>query len=140
MSLRSPFYDLPIDRDKQLPHIAHAAGASDADLCVFRSPCRALLKGVGWVPFSAVTGTDTDTVDILIMNRGTDGNGDTLIADVSFVAGTNAADLTMLTIFSVPADAAIQMSEGTAISCQFTQIANGLALPGGTFVFTYEPN
>ena len=60
MSLRSAFYDTPTSRDMQLAHIAHAAGAGGLTLAAFRSPCRALLTGIDWIPLAAVTGTNTD--------------------------------------------------------------------------------
>lgn len=140
MSLRSPFYDHPGERDEKISHIAHAAATTDEHLCAFQSPCRALLKGVDWVPLSNVTGTNTDSTNINIQNRGTDGNDTTEIANVDFAAGTNAADLTALAIYSPAAGSELQMSQGTVISCLFEKVGNGLALPGGTFIFTYEPN
>lgn len=140
MSARSAFYDVPGERDEQVAHIAHAAATATEHLCAWRSPCRALLKGVDWVPLSAVTGTNTDSTNINIQNRGTDGNSTTELANVDFLGGTNAADLTATAIYSPAAGSALQMSEGTVIAAQFEKVVNGLALPGGTFIFTYEPN
>lgn len=140
MSLRSPFYDHPGERDMELPHVAHAAATASEHLCAFRSPCRALLKGVDWVPLGNVIGANTDSTNINVQNRGTDGDGTTEIANVDFVGGVNAADLTALAIYSPAAGSELQMSEGTVIGCLFEKVGNGLALPGGTFIFTFEPN
>lgn len=140
MSLQSPFYDTPIVRDVELNHVAHAAATADEHLCAFRSPCRALLKGVSWVPLTAVTGANTDSTNINIQNRGTDGNGTDELANVDFEEGTNAADLTALAIYSPAAGSELQMSTGTVIAAQFEKVGLGLDLPGGSFVFSYEPN
>lgn len=140
MSLRSSFYDHPGERDEQISHIAHAAATASEQLCVFRSPCRALLKGVDWVPFTNVTGTNTDSTNINIQNRGTNGAGTDEIGNVDYASGTNASALTTNAIYAPAAGSELQMSENTVIAALFEKIGNGLAMPGGTFIFTYEPN
>lgn len=141
MSAVSAFYDTPGARDDaEISHIAHAAATATEILCAYRSPCRAKLNSVKWVPFAAVTGANTDSTNINIINRGTDGTGTTEIGNVDFAAGTNAAATTAKSIYAPAAGSELQMSEGSVVTATFEKVGNGLALPAGTFVFNVTPN
>lgn len=140
MSARSRFYDQGGERDELVTHIAHAAATATESLAAFRSPCRAKLAAVKWVPLAAVTGQNTDTTNINIINRGTDGTGTTEIANVDFTSGVNASTHTAKSIYAPSAGSELQMSEGTVISATFEKVGTGLLLPAGTFVFTFIPN
>ena len=140
MSLRSAFFDVPGERDELVTHIAHAAATATEHIAVWQSPCRAKLKGVDWVPIGVVTGTNTNYTNLNVQNRGTDGNSTTELANMDFVGGTNAPDLTATAIYSPAAGSELQMSQGTCIAVEAEKVNTGLALPAGTFVFTYEPN
>ena len=137
MSTRGYTYDSPGERDEQISHIAHAAATGTETLCVWRAPCIGKLMGIDWVPSAAVTGAATNYTNINLINRGTDGNSTTEIANKDFASGTNAADFTAVAIYSPAAGSELALSEGQVISCTFEKVGNGLDLPSGNFVFTY---
>lgn len=140
MSARSRAYDHAGDQDDLLPNIAHAAATATETLTIFKSPCRAKLKAVTWVPGAAITGANTDTTHINVINRGTDGTLTTEIGNKDWIAGVNATAFGEVSIYAPAAGSELQLSQNHVISCTFEKVGNGLALPNGTFVFTFLPN
>ena len=81
------------------------------------------------VPDADVTGQDTNTAHLNVLNAGTNGNGTTEVANTDLVSGT---DLSGLIENWVHADssAPIQLaSKGEALAVQRELVGTGLALP-----------
>lgn len=140
MSARSRAYDHAGEQDVLLPNIAHAAATATETLTVFKTPCRAKLKAVKWIPDTAITGANTNTTHINIINRGTDGTLTTEIANKDWTSGVNTTAFGEVSIYAPAAGSELQVSLNHIISCTFEKVGTGLDLPKGTFVFTFDPN
>lgn len=81
-----------------------------------------------FVANTAITGADTDTRKIEIVNKGADGQGTKVLAAIQFDSGTNAAGLKAKAIPVIPGAA---VAAGDLLVFVSTKIGTGIADPGG---------
>jgi len=111
---------------------------SEGTPAVFRAPFDCTVLGVGYVPVANITGANTDSRTINVINKGADGNGTTEIASIDFTSGVNATDYneTALTLSPTPAD--LDVDEGDVIAWASLAPGTGIADPGGLAVITIQ--
>jgi hypothetical protein len=110
---------------------AVAAGADDGNHLA-RAPFAGEVTAVTYTPDATLTGANTDSRTISLVNRGAGGAGTTVVASKAFTAGVNATDNdeTAITL-SVVADAT-DVAEGDILEWVSTHVGGtGLADPGG---------
>lgn len=121
----------PLVRKLEVTAPAVAANA-DADLTIGEAPFAGTVTGASYTPEANITGNDTESRAITIVNKGQDGNGTTVIATLDFATGVNATDFneSALTL-SVVADAT-DVAAGDILAFVSThEGSTGLADPGG---------
>jgi hypothetical protein len=93
-----------------------------------------------FIPDAGITGADTNNRRIRIINKGADGQGSTVIAELQFVDGTNAAvsDEKALTLSGTAAN--LKVAAGDVLAYQSTHIGTGIADPGGYVQVEITPN
>jgi hypothetical protein len=106
---------------------AHAAATATEDVGGWRAPAACTVAGVYLTFSAAVTGADTNTTHINIINRSTDGLGTTEVGNKDFVNGTNAVASAPLTITTT----AFDLAAGAVVAVQAEKVGTGLALPTG---------
>lgn len=106
--------------------VAAAASASRP----VRAPIAGSVSRVAYAPVALITGVATNNRTIQLVNRGQDGSGATVVATLTFGAGTNAAafDETPLTL---QAAANLVVAEGDVLEFRSSANGTGLADPGG---------
>lgn len=110
---------------------AVAAGA-DKDTVVGTAPYAGTVTAVTYTPDAQLTGANTESRTLSLINKGQDGNGTTSVATKAFVSGVNANDFdeTALTLSGTPAN--LVVAAGDILALNSLHIGStGLADPGG---------
>jgi len=118
-----------------------AAGAGDASKSwpVFCAPDDCKVLQVQIVPQATITGADTNSANLNLINKGSAGAGTTELGNIDFVNGTNA---TAFDAKDIVADTAIAdataLSQGDVLAIEREKVGTGLAIPELIVVVTYR--
>jgi hypothetical protein len=121
----------PLERILEVDTDAVAAG-SDADKVIGAAPFAGTVTAVTYTPNATLTGANTDSRTLSVINKGADGNGTTSVASKAFVSGVNANDFdeTVITLSGTPAN--LVVADGDILNFNSLHIGStGLADPGG---------
>lgn len=107
------------------------ATASDDTTMIGRVPFAGTVASVTYAPDATITGANTNSRTLSIVNRGSAGSGSTSVASKAFTSGVNAAagDETAITNSATGAD--LVVAEGDILAWVSTHVGTGLADPGG---------
>lgn len=102
-----------------------------------KAPFAGTVSAVTYTPLSAVTGANTNTRKLELINRGQAGAGTTVIASIQFDSGVNAAamDEKALTLSATAAN--LVVVAGDILEWKSSAVGTGLADPGGLFNVTF---
>lgn len=94
------------------------------------------VSAVTYTPVTAITGANTNTRSVSLVNKGTDGTGTAVIATIQYNSGVNAAasDESTVTLSATPAN--LLVTAGQVLQWQSTHIGTGIADPGGLVAIT----
>lgn len=111
-----------------------ATAANDQSTTALRAPFAGVVQSVSYAPNAAITGQDTNTRAIRLRNRGQAGSGTTVIAELQFNRGVNAAafDEKAITLSATPAN--LVVAEGDILEVFSDAVLTGIADPGGLLV------
>jgi len=111
---------------------AVATGA-DGTVALFRAPFAAIVSAVNFIANALLTGANTNTRSLAIVNKGQNGAGAVTVATLQFNNGINAPafDETAITLSATAAD--LVVAEGDILALVSTHIGTGIADPGGLF-------
>ncbi len=112
--------------------IATTAAGSDVERNVGVAPFAGTVTSVSYIPDTVLTGANTDSRTLVLVNKGQAGAGTTVVATKAFTSGVNAPadDETTITL-SVVAGATTLVA-GDVLAWQSTHVGGtGLADPGG---------
>ena len=121
----------PVVRSLSHDHAAVATGTSKTDP-VGRAPEAGYVSSVRFLPQADITGVNTNTRRLDLVNKGQDGNGSTVIATIQFNSGTNASDFDELAIPINEANDAV--AAGDVLALTSAAVGTGLADPGGRLI------
>lgn len=112
------------------PAAAQAAGATTI---AFRVPFAGSITKVCFFPNAPITGANTDTRKVAVVNKGLTGSGTTEVAALQFTSGVNgvAFDEKEITLSATEANRVV--AEGDCLVIASTAVGAGLADPGGHF-------
>lgn len=113
-----------------------ATAGSNLNTNVFRCPADATVSAVTYAPVTAITGANTNTRSVSLVNKGQAGAGNTVVATIQYNAGVNAAaaDENAVTLSGTPAN--LNVAAGDILQWQSTAVGTGIADPGGLVVVT----
>jgi hypothetical protein len=108
-----------------------ATAGSDLNTNIWIVPQDCTVTAVTYAPVSAITGANTNTRSVTLVNKGTDGAGSTTVATIQYNSGVNAAasDENTVTLSGTPAN--LNLTAGQVLQWQSTHIGTGIADPGG---------
>lgn len=110
---------------------SHAAATATETRSVFYAPSAMFIEAVYFVPDADITGVDTNTTHLNLIDKGADGNGTTELANVDFVAGTNATDYNAVEFTLAAGD---RLAADGVVALQYEKIGTGLLIPAGLLV------
>jgi hypothetical protein len=116
----------------ELPASATAVNNSGA----VRAPFDGTITDVSYVPVATITGANTNTRAVSLVNHAQDGTGTAIAATLQFNSGVNATgfDEKAITLSGTPANLAVVA--GDVLEAKSTAVGTGLADPGGTLFVT----
>lgn len=122
-------HDIPGDHLVQVAAIAHLAATATEDIALIHIPFACKIVEAGFVPAAAVTGVNTNTTNLNVINRES-GAGVTELANYDLIAGNNLAAATPKVISAAPSTL---LAAGATIALQAEKVGTGLNTPAGTF-------
>lgn len=93
------------------------------------------ISGVTVIPKAAITGANTNSRSLNVVNKGADGNGTTEVASIDFTTGVNAGDFDEVAL-TLAAAADLDVAAGDVLAVDSLAPGTGLAFPGGKLVVT----
>lgn len=112
-----------------------AIAGADSEVNVVDVEIAGSVSSVTYAPDTVLTGANTDSRTIVLVNKGQSGAGTTIVATKAFVSGVNAAadDETAITLSATAANLVVAV--GDILAWQSTHVGStGLADPGGLAV------
>lgn len=115
---------------KEVPVVASVA-ATDIERNAHVAPFSGAVTSVSYVPDAVLTGADTNSRTLVLVNKGQTGVGTTVVASKAFTNTVNAPadDETAITLSAVAG--ATTVAAGDVLAWQSTHVGTGIADPGG---------
>lgn len=86
---------------------------------------------VTYVPEADITGAATNNRTLSVINKGSDGDGTTVVATLTFASGVNATDFDAKTITLHATAANLVVAAGDVLAFSSVHANTGIADPGG---------
>lgn len=117
-----------------------ATAGSDLNTNIWVVPSACTVTAVTYSPVTAITGANTNTRSVSLVNKALDGTGTTVVATIQYNSGVNAAasDETAVTLSGTPAN--LVLAAGSVLQWQSTHVGTGIADPGGLVNITTSAN
>lgn len=120
----------PLVRTLQATVPALAAGVA-GDQTLGEAPFAATVTGASFTPEANVTGDNTNTRTLTIVNKGADGNGTTVAATLALATGVNLTDFNEQAFTLSVVEGATTIAAGDILAVVEAVAGSGLANPGG---------
>ena len=117
-----------------------ATAGNDLNTVAFIAPQAGTITAVTYSTVTAITGANTNTRSVTLVNKGQTGAGSTTVATLQFDSGVNtvAADEKTITLSGTPAN--LVVAAGDVLQWQSLHIGTGIADPGGLVAVTIAAN
>jgi hypothetical protein len=126
----------PFGAGHQVPVQPQATAGSNLNTVVAVAPRDGTVSSVAYVPLTVITGANTNTRSVSLVNKGSAGAGSTVIATLQFDSGVNAPAATPKTITLSGTPANLNVTAGDVLQWQSTAVGTGIADPGGLVAVT----
>ena len=114
--------------------IAAVAAGADSDTPIGVMPFDGTVTLVQYIPVAAITGAATNNRTHTLYNRGDDNSGTTVMAQLNYASGVNAADNVPRSITLSATEANRDFAEGDVLTFESLHINTGIADPGGLVI------
>lgn len=98
---------------------------------VAQAPFDATITAVTYTPDVTITGANTNSRTVSLINKGQAGSGSTVVATLAFVSGVNASAGTPKTIVLSATPANLLVAAGDVLEFDSTHVGSGIVDPGG---------
>lgn len=108
-----------------------ATAGNSLNTNVYICPSDSTVSAVTYSTVTAITGANTNTRSVTLVNKGQTGAGTTVMATLQFDSGVNttASDEKTITLSATPAN--LNVVAGDLLQWQSTAVGTGIADPGG---------
>lgn len=130
-------YDTPGTHDVQRGIEPTAAADASKTHVIFEAPVSCKVEKVKVIPGAAITGANTNTKHLNLINRGANGVGTTEIANIDLVQGT---DIGVAGANLYAPASPLEVAQGVQLGLQVEQIGTGQALPPLAVIVEFSPN
>lgn len=131
-------YDIPGTRREMVAVPSHAAATATEIVPVFEVPVAAKIEKVIFRPGAAVTGADTNTTHLNVIDMGVAGTGSSELGNYDLTSGNDLAKGERKELYA-PASA-LSVSQNNLIGLQFEKVGSGLATPAGVAIVEWSAN
>lgn len=115
-------------------NVAAAATAVDLNTDLIRVEQDAVVSAVRYVPIAGITGANTNSRHVNLVNKGAAGSGTAVVATLAFVSGVSATADVAKTITLSATAANLALEDGDILQWQSVHDGTGLADPGGLVI------
>lgn len=117
-----------------------ATAGNSLTTITFIAPRAGTVSSVTYTTVTAITGANTNTRSVTLVNKGQTGAGTTTMATLQFDSGVNtvAADEKTITLSGTPAN--LVVAAGDVLQWQSAAVGTGIADPGGLVAVTIAAN
>lgn len=136
MAMRA-LQDIPGTHIKAVYVPAVTAG-TDKKYPLFRAEADITITAAYFIPQANITGQDTNTMTVKVINAGTDGSGTTLIASKAYTSGNNATALKPEALTLSTTAANLDIDAGEVIAYFNDQAGTGLNCPEGVIEVHFQ--
>lgn len=114
------------------------AAGSDGVVVLGKAPFAGVVTAITFIAAGLLTGADTNSRTVSVVNKGQNGAGATVIGSKAFIATKNAPafDETEITLSVTAANR--NVAEGDVLAYTSTRVGTGLADPGGFVEITIK--
>ena len=130
------------EHQRSIRLLTHAAATATESRAVFFAVADAVtLTGAWFVPDAAITGDNSNTTYLNLIDAGTAGVGSTEIAHRDFTLGVDgvAYDAKSLLTGALTTFTRYDLAAGAVVKLEFEKVGSGVETNAGLFVITYEP-
>ena len=117
-----------------LEAVAAVTIAATEETALFSAPWNGTLQTVEYIADTAITGANSNTRRVSLVNKGQAGAGVTEMAALQFDAGVNAVAFDAKAITNSATPANLAFVAGDVLTWKSAAVGSGLADPGGTVV------
>lgn len=110
---------------------AVSTAGNDDDTVIAQAPFDCTVTAVQYVPESAITGADTNSRTVSLVNKGQAGSGTTTVASLALTNGVNASANDDKTITLSGTAANLDLAAGDTLQWRSIHVGTGIADPGG---------
>lgn len=102
------------------------------------APYDGVVSGVSYTPTATITGADTNSRTLSVVNKGQGGAGTAIAATLALTAGVNAAayDEKAVPLSGTPAN--LVVAAGDVLVFRSVAVGTGIADPGGSFTVAFD--
>jgi hypothetical protein len=130
----------PFAQARQVVVAPQATAGSNLNTNVYSAPQAGTLTAVGYATVTAITGANTNTRSVSLVNKGAAGSGTTVMATLQFDSGVNTTASVPKTITLSATAANLVVAAGDILQWQSTAVGTGIADPGGLALITIAAN
>lgn len=120
----------PFTRILESSVIATSAG-SDASFIIGVALEDEVVTAVSYIPVTTITGADTNSRTVAVVNKGAAGSGSTSVASLALTSGVNATAFDEKAVTLSGTAANLNVTAGDVLAFTSTHVGTGLADPGG---------
>jgi hypothetical protein len=115
--------------ERNVPAVSTAG--NDDDTVLGQAPFDCTVTSVQYVAEAAITGADTNSRTVSLVNKGQAGSGSTSVASLALTSGVNAAanDERAITLSATAAN--LDLTAGDTLQWRSIHIGTGITDPGG---------
>lgn len=121
----------PFGTGHQVPVAPQATAANSTNTNVYVVPRDGVVASVTYSPVTAITGANTNTRSVSLVNKGQAGAGVVVVATLQFNLATDAAAATPKTVTLSATPANLVVAAGDVLQWQSTAVGTGIVDPGG---------
>ena len=119
---------------------AVSTAGNDDDTVIAQAPFDCTVTAVEYVPEAAITGADTNSRTVSLVNKGQAGSGTTTVASLALTNGVNATANNERTITLSATAANLVLAAGDTLQWRSIHVGTGIADPGGIIRITVSRN
>lgn len=110
---------------------AEVEDGNDLHVMVGRAPFNGNVSAVKVITSEAITGADSNSRSVVVVNRGQAGAGTTVIAQLDFVSGVNTTAYMPKTVTLATTASQLMVTSGDAIDCFLSHVGTGITMVAG---------
>lgn len=115
--------------ERNVPAVPTAG--NDDDTVLGQAPFACTVTSVQYVPEAAITGADTNSRTVSLVNKGQAGSGTTTVASLALTNGVNASANDEKTITLSGTAANLVLAAGDTLQWRSIHVGTGITDPGG---------